>query len=938
LKLPKAAPFAVIFWAGAVCAHGGAPDGPPAEIQKAAEEFKIATRDMGLRGDGPQIAPRANSVRSQFHGRLYENFRNDVLDAVPHEIAQRGGDKDLLRRNQFGFNLSGPVVIPKLYQGSRNTFFSLSYEGVREHVGRSYLRTVPIPSERNGDYTQVVDQAGNPLRIFDPATTRPNPAYDPSQPVSEANLQYLRDPFPANQIPGERQDAVARRMLSYYPQPNANAGPFFRNNYFIVSPESNTADGLIAKVDHSFLQKHRLSVGFAFTNGVGNPANFIPNAADSAAPERSYSNRRGSIEHVYTPSASIVNTALFEATSDVGENTTPLLDPAQELGLSGVPGSTFPVVWLGDYLSMGRNSPLARNARNTFVLSDGQAMKLGKHNLRLTGQFNRYQVNTFNPGVPSGSFYFTSGLTSLPGIVNTGQSFASFLLGGVDSADVSIVPSPSYFRNWVASTAAQDTWEARPGLTLSFGLNLMFAAPRTERYDRQSNVDLSVINPANGRGGALVFVGAGGYGSAFQPVRVLPQPNFSLAWSPGGNRKSVLRAAYSMGWQPYPIYNGQWGTRGFTGHPYYYAANSQLTPAFVLQDGVPPSPTPVPDLTPTAANDTNPSVTEVTGRLPRYQSAGLSYERELPGAVVVTGSLGTAWGRDLFVGSGSAGLNAVNPDYLSYRDQLNDQAFNRALRPYPQFLDVDVFSQWPDGHYRRDAAAVRIEKRTSGGLSLNATYEYSRQYDDYSGPYGRQDVFNRRNEWALCAWNSPHRLSLNYMYELPFGPNKMLFSYQDWRRFIADGWSLSGISTITAGDPIALRAQFNNTGGVLSYVRVNTVDGVDPQVANQSAELWYNPAAFSQPEDFTMGSGPRTHPSLRNPSEVNWDLSASKRFPIDQERSMEFTASAFNFINHANWNNPDPVIGPERAPNVNAGRIIGSRGGRVIQLGLRFSF
>ncbi|MBI5084090.1 MAG: hypothetical protein HZB13_05775, partial [Acidobacteria bacterium] len=273
-----------------------------------------------------------------------------------------------------------------------------------------------------------------------------------------------------------------------------------------------------------------------------------------------------------------------------------------------------------------------------------------------------------------------------------------------------------------------------------------------------------------------------------------------------------------------------------------------------------------------------------------------------------------------------------------HRDKLNNVEFNRSLRPLPQFLGVDIFSQWPDGRYRREAASLRVEKRTSQGLSLNATYEYSRQYDDYSGPYGKQDVFNRHNEWALTAYNAPHRLSLSFMYELPIGAGKPYLAYQDWRRFLTNGWSLSGISSATSGEPLALRAQFNNTGDALNTVRVNVVPGVDQTVPNPGPALWFNPAAFSHPADFSMGSGPRTHPTLLNPGNQNHDLSASKRFALDQERSVEFTASAFNFLHHADWNNPDVVIGTVDAPNVNAGRIVGSRGGRVIQLGLRFSF
>lgn len=921
--------------------YGQPPPAPPTSgaLERAAEEFKVLTREQGLRDDSPRKAVRAASgAKTQFHGRLYENFRNDLLDAVPHEILQRGGSRNLLRRNQFGFNVSGPLVIPKVFHGARSTYFSVSYEGVRERISRSYLRTVAIPAERQGDFSLTVDSAGAPLAIYDPATSRKNPSFDPSAAVSRENLEYVKQPFPGSVIPRQRLDPVALKALEYYPLPNASAGPFFRNNYFVVSPETNAADGMIAKVDHSFLEKHRLSFTFAYTNGLSGSARFIEGPADSAPASREYRNRRGSLEHVFTFSPQTVNTATLEAYTDVRANISDASGWPQILGLNGVFSGVFPFFDLADYLDMGRSSPVARTARNTFVLTEAFSHQRARHGLRVVSQIARHQVNTFLPGVPSGAFYFGSGYTSLPGIVNTGLPFASFLLGGPQSADMSLVPFPSYFRSWTWINAVQDTWELRPDLTLSFGLNLLAAAPRSERYNRQSIVDLSVPNPQNQRPGALVFAGQGGYGGRFQPVAVKPQPNFSLAWNPRGNRQTVLRASYGMSYQAYPVYNGQWGTRGFTGHPYYYSPNSQLEPALFLRGGMPPSPRPVPDLTPEAANDTDANVWNRDGRLPRYQSAGVSYERQVGGGLVLTGALGVSWGRDLFTGNNAVRLNAVHPDYLALRDRLNDLSFNRSLRPYPQFLEIDVFSQWPEGRYRREAASLRAEKRTSQGLSLNATYEYSRQYDDYSGPYGRQDQFNRKNEWALSAWNNPHRLSFSCMYELPLGPNRPLLNYPDWRGYLAGHWSISAISSVASGEPLALRAQFNNTGGVLQTVRVNVVAGAEQRAANQGPDRWFNPDAFSQPDDFSMGSGPRTHPFLRGPISQNHDLSLSKRFPIDQERSLEFTASGFNWLNHANWTDPDVVIGPRSAPNANAGRIIGSRGGRVIQLALRFSF
>ena len=173
----------------------------PTDLQRALDEFKTQTRNLGLRADSPASARQKSANRPKFHGRIFENFRNDILDATPHEIRQRGSDKSLLRRNQFGFNFAGPLLIPKLYDPGRSTFFSISYEGVRERISRSFLRTVPTGPERLGDFSGTVDSAGQPLPIYDPASTRPNPAFDASQPVTAENLQYLRDPFPGNVIP-----------------------------------------------------------------------------------------------------------------------------------------------------------------------------------------------------------------------------------------------------------------------------------------------------------------------------------------------------------------------------------------------------------------------------------------------------------------------------------------------------------------------------------------------------------------------------------------------------------------------------------------------------------------------------------------------------------------------------------------------------------------
>jgi hypothetical protein len=327
-----------------------------------------------------------------------------------------------------------------------------------------------------------------------------------------------------------------------------------------------------------------------------------------------------------------------------------------------------------------------------------------------------------------------------------------------------------------------------------------------------------------------------------------------------------------------------------------------------------------------------------TDNQPVQQFASFRVERELPWAVALSTGWSFSGGKNKLVGTGAFNPNAIHLDALRYRDLLNDEAFNRSLRPYPQFKGFDLYSSWPAGRYRRDDLYVRLDKRTSTGLSISASYEFSKQLDDYSGPWGKQDFFNRRNEWSLSAWNNPHRLSLTYMYELPIGPNRPFLAYSDWRRHLIQGWSISGMTSFVSGEPLALRPQFNNTGGVVQSLRVNVVPGVDPEVDHPGPERWFNPEAFSHPDDFEIGNGPRTHPALRGPIAQNHDLSVTKRFALPADRALELSAVGFNFLNHANWTDPDVVIGPESAPNVNAGRITGSRGGRVVQVGMRLSF
>ena len=166
---------------------------------------------------------------------------------------------------------------------------------------------------------------------------------------------------------------------------------------------------------------------------------------------------------------------------------------------------------------MGRGTPYS-SASNTYDFSWGVSARRSKHTSRVNAAYNLNQVNVYVPQYPAGYFRFTSGITSLPGIVNTGFGFASFLLGMADYAERSVVDDPSYFRQNTPRLSLSDQYQAVKNLTVTVGINMAVQNPRVEKYNRQSNIDLTAINPANGVPGALVGAAQSGATRGFRPA------------------------------------------------------------------------------------------------------------------------------------------------------------------------------------------------------------------------------------------------------------------------------------------------------------------------------------------------------------------------------------------------------------------------------------
>ncbi|HEU4934863.1 MAG TPA: TonB-dependent receptor, partial [Vicinamibacterales bacterium] len=258
-------------------------------------EFKVLSGVFSAefgRGAGV-VSVATKSGTNAFHGTVFEYLRNDAFDARNFFVRKvplpdgglRKDPKPPLDRHQFGGAVGGPLVIPGVYDGHSRTFFFSDYAGMKEKRGQVFVNTVPTAQTRLGDFSDFRDTSGNLIVIYDPLTTRLNPTFDSSRPVSATNPQFLRDPFPGNIIPPNRINSVGRNVASIYPLPNG-AGNF--DNYTSTVNRDVTDNVFSGRVDHRGSDKDSFFVRFNWGKfkldaPQGQAACCLPTPADAAA-------------------------------------------------------------------------------------------------------------------------------------------------------------------------------------------------------------------------------------------------------------------------------------------------------------------------------------------------------------------------------------------------------------------------------------------------------------------------------------------------------------------------------------------------------------------------------------------------------------------------------------------------------------------------------
>ncbi|HWB82514.1 MAG TPA: TonB-dependent receptor [Bryobacteraceae bacterium] len=856
-------------------------------IIDAIEEFRVQTNAYSAeygRSNGGVIQVNSKSGTNDFHGTVFEFLRNEALNAR-NLFASRGA-KPPFRRNQYGFVLGGPVQKNK-------TFFFADWQGTRLLTGVTRFSTVPTTAQRNGIFTSS---------IIDPSSGS------------------ARTPFTNNLVPVNRMDPAALKLLARYPSPNvftATGAEAAGNNYSRTGSDIDNANQFDGRVDRYFGQHHRLFVHYSYLNDHSVPMSPLPDGSGAltSAVIGDTTTRGDSVvaEHTWMPSATSVNQLRFGFTRrgferselQTGEST------QQLTGIPGIPATSFsdvlPVFSIAGYQQLGPSgSANARFTTSVTEVLDEFTHVHGAHSLKYGADLRWERLDVLQPPNPTGNFQFTS--------VLTGNAFASFLLGQVQSFSIDAQKDVLKPRAHIAEFFVQDDWKASSRLTLNLGVRYTLNFPSTE-----ANNHAAVFNLATQK---LDYLGQNGVPRS---ARDLEKHNFGprvgLAYRVSDS--FVIRSGYGLTWIEQAGITTPFTTPLF---PFIQTLTQSsldnVTPAFVLSQG------PSVQVTPP-----NPDSGLGQGVFGVQRDNGSGYAQQWNFTLQKT--FGSNWSAEIgYLGSKltrlgvpDTNMNQLPASDLALGSQLTQLVPNpyygivpassslgaamiarqQLMRPFPEFTAVTLYRN-NVGHSTYHSFQAHVTRRMSRGLTLTAAYTFGKLIDDagavfdsavLTGPvlnFQAADSFNRHLEKDESTGSIPQVFSSGFVYELPFRG-----------RFIG-GWELAGDIRGQSGMPLAVTQATNfNAAFGFGTQRPNLI--ANPNLPNDERTTghYFNTAAFTTAPVFTIGNSSRN--PVRGPGFEGADLMLGKTFAVTERVHLEFRAEAFNVSNTPPLGQPNGSFG-----------------------------
>ncbi len=969
------------------------------------QEFKILTSNYQAeygRSSGAQISVVTKSGGQDFHGSGYLFHRHEGLNANNWRNNRDNIQRNKYRYNDPGYTIGGPVFIPKLFnQKKEKLFFFFSQEYQLQLVPQGTRNiTMPTALERKGDFSQTVDNNGNPFPyIKDPLSTSPCNASNVSGCFADGGV--------VGRIPASRLYAPGLAILNFYPLPNAqvasNKGFNFQSQVSDTQPRRED----LVRIDYNLSSKWRV-FGRIVNNTdaiTTNYASFVLNGNFASGTQ--HIDKRPARNYAFTATTIINPTMTNEATFGVGQNKINIDANSDGLsrtknGFSSLP-QLYPSAVQNDYqpgfnfggsrLANGptRNTPDAPfvNYNTTIDMIDNVTKVLGAHTIKSGFYFSRSRKDQSSFAPFNGNFNFGDN-SSNP--LDTGYGYANAAVGVYQTFQQASQYANGMYRYSQIEGYVQDNWKITRRLTLDFGLRLNWIQPQfdaslqtatflPERFDpsRASRLWRPALNaagaqiavdPLTGLTNPVTSVGRiiTGSGNVLNGIaragkdvsKYLMEnrgihygPRFGFAYDVTGKQNLVVRGGGGI------FYDRFQGNEVFA-----MLQNPPTTFSPTLFNGF------IKDIDPKSALLAPPNLDAFSfeGKVATVYNFNFGVQSKLPGGFVLDTAYVGSLARHLLQ---RVNLNAIpyGATFLAKNQDptkvaaapnalLGNNAFNQDfLRPYQGFGNINLHQMGGTSNY--NSLQVGLNRRFANGFLFGMAYTWSKALTTASGDGGffRIDEFNRKANYGLADFHRKHTLVFNYVYEIP-GISRFMGD-KSWVRTVVDGWQLSGISSFQTGQPFAAGftiPSVGNTNLTGSYTEGARINLIGNPVAGVSGDEYHflNPAAFTLPPVGTLGITAPVNYIIR-PGIANNDFSIQKTFAFTERFRLQLRADAFNVLNHTQFNGINSTLNftsitngtPTNLPfNADGslrdkngfGTVSGARDPRIMQLVVRFQF
>ena len=926
---------------------GGVQTLPPSD---AIREFKVLTSAYAAeygRTSGAVVTMVVNSGGNNYHGALYEYFRNEDLDANNFFNNLRKIKRPQDRYNLFGAKVGGPASIPKFYNGKEKTFFFFDYEGLRQSQPFANTASVPTADLRAGNFS------ASPIQVIDPNT---------------------KAQFPNNTIPVSRIDPAAAKIMGVLPAADSS-GAFDKingiavNNLVEVGSTQPSSNNYTTRIDQNFSQNDRVYGTLTHFNQQSPTAPLIPGPLENTTGPSVTTGYQAGLSYVHTFSP----TFFTEFRMGFWRNNSNIQPPSlginvqQVFGIQRSIGPAAPTFNINGWSQYGLNSNTLRSQIDDNYQPSLSATKVwGNHLMKFGVQLRKDEFNIYNPGGTGNSGWFTGNYTFTGEITsashtsgNPVNALADFLLGDIKTSGYALPQPPAGRRNYNLGIFAQDDWKMTPKLTLNLGLRWEYESPMTS-----SNGIYSRVDPTTGQ---VLFPNTNGASLGLTANKTNFAPRIGLAYSV--DPKTVVRTGFGMFYsQIFSDLGAQVLFPGYTISQAFTNLGTGIAQPFSLTQGMPL-------IAVQNLNNPQSTLSQFSASNPISASASFAQINPLPYAMEWNFGVQREIARGTiidvnYVGSADAHLpinlpfNQVPYATATTLAQANTTVVTQNARPYPNVGGFSAIAM--AGHSTYNGLQISARRQYGSNLSFVVNYTWSKSIDDGDGLFsfsqpeglhvGQFPQQFRSLDRSLSEFDRTNNLTAAIQYRTK-GPW--------WMR----DFDIDPILTARTGLPTTITQ--NNLNPAASELRPNLLSSTNIVLPNtqpngNSIQYLISPSAANFPlgpvGPFFTGSGAsRTllvpagigtlgRNTVRTPGELDLDLAIDRKFHFskrNEQLALEVRAEAFNALNHTNLNAPDTTsltvqTSPSNpVPFLNSstfGLITSARQARFLQLVMRFEF